>query len=109
MNQTLHIGTINIRQNEFRFVYDSNGRGGVFYPILHIFWKGPNGSPAGIGPKGWPRWILACTKDYRNDRRWNSGLTFTLPVPSWLRCYKLRKIGGLKLYNLVYKFYHLPL
>lgn len=109
MRQSRHLGTITVRGDEYRFVFDVNGKHGCYHPILHVFRKGPNGSPAGIGPKGWPNWLVKLTAHGRDRTHWSSSLTFNLPCLYWHRAYKLRKIGGLKLYRAVYNLYHLPL
>ncbi len=80
-----HLGTIRVRQDEFRFVLDTHGRGGCYYPILHCFQKGPNGSVAGIGPK--------------------TSHTWTLPHLPWHTAYRLRKVGAIRVYQVISRMY----
>jgi hypothetical protein len=84
---------LQIRQHRVRFVLDRDGYAGCFYPIMLVFLKGPNGSPAGVGPKPWP-WPLkgGCRP-----------LRVRLPHLSWATCYRLGRVGGFRLYRLQYR------
>jgi hypothetical protein len=68
MSQSKHLGTITIREHEIRFVLDTHARRGVYAPELHIHLKGPNGSPAGVGPKGWPQPLADLFRPYHQAK-----------------------------------------
>lgn len=87
-----------------RAVYDSHSRGGTFKPELHFHLTGPNGSPNGIGPKGWPRFLWRAFPYYdRRPGKWSSVLVLPLPHVSWRLGYRFRRLGGIRLSNACYR------
>lgn len=98
---------INIGRHTLRFVFDRDAYAGTFRPELLIFLKGPNGSPAGIGPKGWPQWLADMFRPYYNQKgRWSNSLHVRIPHVSWRFAYKYRRFGGMALYRLQSRFYY---
>jgi hypothetical protein len=97
---------VTIGAHTVRVVYAHESHGGVFSPALWVYLKGPNGSPAGIGPKGWPRILRPLFPSYNGRRdRWSSSLEIGLPCLTWARAYRLRRVGGYQLYSLSQWFY----
>lgn len=97
---------IQVGQHRFRFVYTKNGKGGCYKPILTCHLRGPNGSPAGIGPKGWPRVFRPLFPNYWLHRdRWSSTIVFPLPHITFATGYRLKRVGGLWAYRTVQRWY----
>jgi len=80
---------VKVRKHTVRFVYSRNGRAGMFGPHVSVHLKGPNGSPAGVGPKAW-HWLLRPLFPYYDKRmagygpptRWNKrASSLWVPVP----------------------------
>lgn len=109
-----------IRKHFVRVVTTSTDYGsGTYRPGIHLFLRGPNGSPNGCGPKAWP--LHMRIRRFRADHQWaktgwhkrntgpGHGYGWTnaiyIPVPhlTWARAYKLRRFGGLRLYKLNYR------
>jgi hypothetical protein len=96
---------VRIGDHTVRVVYDRIGRHGVFDPHVNFHLTGPNGSPAGRGPKGWPRWTRPAWPYYARRHRWSSVLTLPLPHLKWSHGYRARRIGGLRLAAIVERLY----
>ena len=70
----------------------------IFYdwrkPYFIFYLSGPNGSSSGFGPKPWP---------FKLGRTGS----FKVPMPyfSWMRAYRLRRVGGIRLHNLQQRTY----
>lgn len=83
-----------------------NGKGGMYEPHVSLHLKGPNGSPNGVGPKGWPKSLWRLYPYYnRTPDHWSSTLEIPLPHVSWARGYKLRRFGGLFAYKQISRVY----
>lgn len=89
---------------------------GCYRPGIRLFLSGPNGSPAGTGPKAWP--LHMALRSFRSrhsslwfgwHKRYGFVPTWTnclyLPVPHirWSTAYRLRRIGALSLYRADYR------
>lgn len=68
-------------------------------PVVFIGRSGPNGSPAGHGPKGFPAFMV------RDGGRWSNVVKVPLPYISWRTGYRLRRVGGIRLHVAVSRFY----
>lgn len=90
--------------HKIRIVLDLNSRSGCYSPAVNAYLSGPNGSPAGVGPKSWPMplpWLFGVRYDKHAPRKRNASmLQFRVPHLTFMRAYKLRRVGGLKLYRL---------
>lgn len=113
--QSKHLGTITVRGHQVRFVLDTHARAGCYSPELHVYLHGPNGSPAGFGPKGWPALLVRAFEPGRAWRRrnrpgakpgWSNMLAVRLPHLTWWRAYRLRRIGAIRLYVLIERAYN---
>lgn len=110
---------IRIRQHTVRIVTTSEDYGSsTFRPGVRFFLTGPNGSPAGIGPKAWPGHMRV--RQFRNAHNWaktgwarqfrgtGAGYSWTnslyVPLPhiKWRQAYRLRRFGALHLYRWQY-------
>lgn len=105
MAQSKHLGTAKIAGDEIRFVLDTHGRAGCYRPILLVFRRGPNGSPAGVGPKGWPWWLHRERLGGGEKRRWSNTIRVPLPHVSFATGYRLRRVGGLRAYKAISRAY----
>lgn len=106
-----------VRKHRVRVVYVKNWYGGMYDPHLLIFLTGPNGSINGVGPKPWPRaWCWIVQRLYKSpwlkrrditDYTVRERLTLHVSLPHlpWWRAYTLRRLGGLRLHNLIYRLY----
>lgn len=107
-----HALNVRVLRTRIRFVYSKDGRAGMYGPQISVFRTGPNGSPAGTGPKAWPLWISKIAGPYY-DRDYNRtygprrshALVIPCPHISWGVAYKLRRFGMLPVYKLVYRMY----
>ena len=108
-----------IGRHTVRLVTTSTDYGsGMFRPGIRLFLKGPNGSPAGIGPKAWPlHWRIRRFRDNhawaktgwhrRNHGHygWSSDIYIPVPHLKWHQAYRLRRFGGLRVYGALYPIY----
>ena len=106
-----------IRKHQGRVVTPSDDYGsGTVRPGLRLSLEGPNGSPAGSGPKAWPGHMPV--RRYRSNHHWaktgwarrnhghyswTNSLYIPLPHIKWMRAYKLRRLGALRLYQAQYR------
>lgn len=60
-------------------VFDLYGRGGMFFPVIHLHHRGKNGSVAGFGPK------------------WSK--TLKVPHLRWAKAHERRDLGGMRAYQ----------
>ena len=99
----MHARNIQAGRHTFRVVYSFHeGR-----PELHVHLRGPNGSPAGIGPKGWPRLFRPLFPDYGHGRdRWSSMIALPVPFVSWRTGYRLRRFGGIRIHQAAYRLFN---
>lgn len=79
---------VTIGGDRYRFVY-SRDDGNGFRPHVLVFRTGPNGSPAGTGPKGFHRIFRPLQPSYSKGQ-WLGTLTINLPHLSWARMYRMR-------------------
>lgn len=87
---------LQLGRTRLRVVGWTTGSGGIFRPNLSVYRHGPNGSPAGVGPKPWPRWLARANP---------FALVIYLPQLSWGTCYRLQRVGGFRLFRAQYRFY----
>jgi hypothetical protein len=85
---------IKIGADTYRFVYPY--RYDMGRPCVLVFRKGPNGSPAGFGPKGFPKWMM------RDG--WGS-VKVWLPWMPWRIAHKYRRFGAMRVYKASQRFY----
>lgn len=105
---------LRIGRHTVRIVTTSRDYGsGMFRPGVRLYLSGPNGSPAGTGPKAWPghmrvrnlrNWIRSRT-GRGAYRGWTNTLYLPVPHLRWGTCYRLRRVGGLAVYNALYPVY----
>ena len=91
-----HLGTVNVHGHEVRFVFDSHAKAGMYNPAIQAFLKGPNGSVAGYGPKGFPQWLWRIFPGY-----WPGSLSIKIPHLRWRFFRKHARIG--RVYSFLYR------
>lgn len=83
---------VRVRRHTVRVCVDVYSRGGMFSPALYFFLKGPNGSPAGYGPKAWPKPLWYLRPGYGSGRwgwrgpygrGWSNAVRLPLPCLGW--------------------------
>jgi hypothetical protein len=84
------------------FAFDPESRGGVFSPEVHIFRLGRNGSPAGFGPKAFPR----CFRFIPGVRVNQQYLDIRVPTLNWRTAYRFRRFHLLGVYNAQHRAIH---
>lgn len=74
---------VKLGRDTFRLIFPYRYDHGA--PVILISRRGPNGSPAGYGPKGFPKWMM--------KKGWGF-VRVPLPFVSWGWGYRHRRIGG---------------
>lgn len=109
----------NIGQHTVRVVTTFTDYGsGLYRPGIRFFLTGPNGSPAGRGPKAWPlhmkirrfrsrhKWAkTGWHRRFNGQYGWTSCIYIPLPHMTWQLGYKLRRVGGIRLHLAIYRAY----
>lgn len=103
-NALQSLSTRLLRGHRVRIVFVHDARAATYKPEVHVYLAGPNGSASGWGPKAWPlQERLRRRRDGSYRRSWSSGLTVPIPHVTWRAGYRLRRVGGLRAYRLVYR------
>lgn len=100
----MHLHTFTLGAHRVRVCVVLRSRGGCYSPALWIYLRGPNGSPAGVGPKGWPRVFRPLFPSYNGRRdRWSHMLHVPLPHVPFRTARRLRHVGGFLAYRACYR------
>lgn len=112
---------LTVGREKYRFCFNLYGRGGCYDPNITASRTGPNGSIAGVGPKGWPKplgWAFGSDRHHNashgggkfggrvgGHRGYRGTLLFGLPHLPFRHAYKLKRFGGLRVARIIDSVY----